>query len=233
MRKLLMAITAVWTGFAGLSHAEPSPVVVELFTSQGCSSCPPADALLARLGEREDVIPLALHVDYWDYIGWKDKFAKREFTRRQKGYARAGGWRSIYTPQVVVNGGAAGVGSDTMAVLDMIRQAERAPQRVQLSASREGNTLRFNLSPVAAEGVGPADVWLVRYLEQEQVAIRRGENAGRTITYSHIARSWDRFREWDGQSALAGTVTLDGPEPAVVLVQSESFGPILAAARVR
>lgn len=138
MRSLASLIAALVLALPVHSQTAREPVVVELYTSQGCSSCPPADALLHELAARDDVLPLALHVDYWDYIGWKDKFARREHTRRQKGYARAGGRRMIYTPQMIIMGQEDVVGADAMQVESAIQKHQKQPRPVSLKLRRDG-----------------------------------------------------------------------------------------------
>jgi hypothetical protein len=205
------------------------PVVVELYTSQGCSSCPPADALLKELAEREDVLPLALHVDYWDYIGWADTFANAKYTQRQKAYARAAGHRTIYTPQMVVEGEDHVVGYRPMEVADLIERHHSAIDGARVQLTRLGDTLEIRLVPVGAELPGPAVVQLVRFEASQTVSIARGENAGRTITYANVVKDWQRIGDWDGK----GPVLLSVPEPGsgsvAVIVQAPGNGPILGA----
>ena len=231
MRQLLGWIATFWIALAGAAAAQDHPVVVELFTSQGCSSCPPADRLFGKLAAREDVIALALHVDYWDYIGWKDVFASPGFTKRQKAYAAAAGHRSIYTPQMVVQGAEDVVGNRKMDVADLIRkhQGKRLPVVVDLV--RQGDELA--ISARADGAAGPADVYLVRYEPEKSVEIMRGENAGRTLTYHNIVTEWRVLGRWDGQGTYQLRVPVEGARPVVVLVQRAGYGPILAAARLR
>lgn len=209
--------------------AQDNPVVVELFTSQGCSSCPPADALLQDLAQRDGVIALALHVDYWDYIGWEDSFASPAFTERQHLYARAAGERMVYTPQFIIGGVDRSVGADTMALMDLIAgHADRpAPVMLEVRASESGFSLE-------AESVEPGAmvVQLVRYDPEETVEILSGENRGRTLTYSNVVRDWDVIARWDGLAPLRLSAEFDGGLPAVVIVQEDGHGAILAAARV-
>lgn len=231
MRRILTGL-AVMVATLGASAQAEEPVVVELFTSQGCSSCPPADALLARLTERDDIIPLALHVDYWDYIGWKDKFADPAFTKRQKGYARAQGARTIYTPQMVVAGHSAVVGHKPMELAEQIMEAMDAPRRVVLDVSRQGDEIEVRvtaLRPIEGE----VFLHLVRYEPSETVSIRRGENAGHTFTYHNIVTEWETMATWNGRDSLAIRHEAPGDKPGVVLVQEAGYGPILAAARAR
>lgn len=230
MRCILIAL-AMTAGIGTLARAE-EPVVVELFTSQGCSSCPPADALLAKLTERRDIIPLALHVDYWDYIGWADAFAKPAFTKRQKGYARAHGARTIYTPQMVVAGASAVVGHRPMELAEQIMAAHDAPQRVRLDVERHGDEIEVRVAPLIEI---PDDLLLqlVRYDPRETVSIDRGENAGHTFTYHNVVTDWQTMATWNGRDPLAIRHPAPGDEPAVVLVQEAGYGPIVAAARAR
>ncbi len=212
--------------------AQPSPVVVELFTSQGCSSCPPADEYMARLADRDDVIALALHVDYWDYLGWTDSFAQAAFTERQKKYARANSDRAIYTPQMIVDGTERVQGVRPMTMAEMVRAHRDRPRNVQIALDRsEGRlTIRLNAEPPLDHD---AVVQLVRYLPRAQVTIERGENAGRTVTYHNIVTLWDTLARWDGKGPLTMTAELPGAEPVVVIVQSDAHGPVLAAERLR
>ena len=231
MRSLLILAAAVWTATVGALAAGERAVVVELFTSQGCSSCPPADALLAQLAGRDDVIPLGLHVDYWDYIGWKDRFAQPSNTARQKGYARTGNWR-IYTPQMVIGGEHAVVGSRAMKVADLIRKEAQKPAKVDLHIERNGDSLRVEARPLHGGGV-PCQIHIVRYKPSETVPINAGENAGRQVTYSHIVRGWDKAGTWDGRSVLVAEFPVTGTDPIVVILQEDRYGPIVAAARLR
>lgn len=219
-----MIATAAW--------AQDRPVVVELFTSQGCSACPPADAFLAGLADTDGVIPLALHVDYWDYIGWTDRFADPVHTTRQRGYARSGGWRQVYTPQVVVNGTSVAVGSRADAVRAAMADEAGKPARVVLRLSRDADKLKITTRPTAGP-VGPMDIHVVRYDAAVPVSITRGENAGRDIVYTHVVREWDVAGRWDGSGTHSTVVPLSGAQSVAVLVQAPDYGPILAAARLR
>lgn len=217
----------------GMAAAEEpgSPVVVELFTSQGCSSCPPADALMHDLAGRDDVIGLALHVDYWDYIGWKDEFAVPGHTLRQKAYAREGGRRMIYTPQMIVNGRDDLVGAKAMKLADLIAAHRELAPRVDLVLDRDGDGLRLTLEPAGAELDGPFDVFVVQYAPLLHSRITRGENAGRDLDYANVVRSWQSLGQWNGRGAATLQAELAGDLPAVVLVQRAGTGPIVAAAR--
>jgi len=222
----------LWIGMSSAAYAQSRPVVVELFTSQGCSSCPPADALLHRLADRDDVLPLALHVDYWDYIGWKDQFAKPEHTLRQKGYAHAGGRSMIYTPQMVIMGQDDVVGADAMKLADVIAKHQRSAPQVQVEAMREGEVLTLRLQALVELPPERLVVQLVRFAPVKPIVITRGELAGSQFEYANVVEDWLHVDTWDGQSDLTLTVPMVGTEPAVVLVQQDLFGAILAAVRV-
>ena len=232
MKPAVAWIMALWAALAAPAQADTAPVVVELYTSQGCSSCPPADALLAELGERDGVIALALHVDYWDYIGWKDSFARPEFTQRQKAYAHAMGKRMVYTPQMVVGGTADVVGNRPDEVLAEIKRQGRQAAAVDMALARQGDMIDIRLAP-NGRAAAPSEVFVVRYIPHARVDIERGENAGRSIAYTNIVTTWIHAGSWDGAAPLMLSVRAPGQQPTVVLVQSASSGPILAAARVR
>jgi|GEM_PF-90007 len=216
-----------------------SGVLLELYTSQGCAACPPADVLLSALSERKDVFPLALHVDYWDYLGWKDPFAMPEFTARQKNYARARGSRTIYTPQMIVAGVDELTGPSAEQVETMISSAKAQLGQVQLRLGKSEAGFRVELSAQPALSQG-AVVQIVRYIPEAQVEILRGENAGKVMDYANIVTAWHAVAEWDGVKPMAMNVALDGPEPAILIVQEAISGrkkalpgPIKAAIRLQ
>lgn len=211
------------------SAAVPTPVVVELYTSQGCIACPPADALLSELAGMEGVVALALHVDYWDYMGWRDDFGRPEHTARQKAYAKAAGSRTLYTPQMVVQGEDRLKGHDAEAIRADIARRQAEAARATLTAERTDATLTLRLAPVAAP-VGPADVAVVSYLPSRTVDIERGDNAGRRIAYTNIVTAWRTVGRWDGSGSYEMTVPDAPPGPLAVIVQQAKLGPILAAA---
>lgn len=184
-----------------------SPVLVELFTSQGCVNCPPADAILADLAGRQDVLALSWHVDYWDYLGWRDEFARPEFTARQRDYALSFSQRSLYTPQMVV-GGRHVVQQIRPAELGALISAARAePARVTISDRVDGPRHQIEIAP---RGELPADnvVQLIRYLPQRRVEVRGGENSGRHLHFTNIVTSAETLARWDGRGPIRLTVTL-------------------------
>ncbi len=230
MRKVAAALLLMLQ-IGSAAEAQQGPVVVELFTSQGCSSCPPADAMMADLANRDDVIALALHVDYWDYIGWKDHFASPAFTERQRQYARAAGANTIYTPQMVIGGRDHVVGAKPMELSQAIRALAAEPSGITVDLHLSGETLRVEARAARAPG-GPIVVQLVRYTPEETVSIRRGENAGRTMTYVNIVRSWQVLGRWDGGTSWIAEAQVRGDDPVVVILQEPGPGAILAAAEI-
>jgi hypothetical protein len=228
------AALALLLGATVPSRAEDSgraPVVVELYTSQGCSSCPPAEEIFAGLATRADVIALALHVDYWDYIGWKDSFAQPAFTERQRAYARVAGARTIYTPQMIVGGMEHLAGVRPAELAAMVARHGAMPPKAEIHALREGGVVRITAEPVARLPQG-AVIQLVRYTPEATVEIRGGENAGRQITYYNIVTDWRRVGTWDGADPLSMTVDVAPGDSGVVILQEPGPGPILAAARL-
>lgn len=227
---LTAALLSVTAGFAAPASADQRPVVVELYTSQGCSSCPPADSIFGQLEGRDDVIAIAMHVDYWDYIGWKDEFGHPDHAVRQRAYAQNAGRRSIYTPEMVVNGVLDIVGAKPMVLADAIAQYRDVAPKMTLEGARQGETLRVQGSKMSG-GAKAMDVYVLRIMPKQSTKITRGENRGKTFEYSNIAHDWQMVGTWNGTSPLDMTVTVTGTDPVVVLVQEANVGPIVAAAR--
>ena len=229
--RLAGPLTAIALALPGAAVAQDSLVVVELYTSQGCSSCPPADALLEEMAKNVEILPLAFHVDYWDYLGWQDAFASPAHTLRQKAYAHAAGERMIYTPQAIVDGTARMVGSDSQALMSAVMQAMNKDRRAKVSVSRSGATL--TVTGTASESLPtPVQVLLVRYTPEASVEILHGENAGQTIRYVNTVTSVTQIGEWTGAQALSLTAPISGAEAAAILVQAPDMGAVLAAALV-
>jgi hypothetical protein len=164
--------------------AAAAPVLLELFTSQGCSSCPPADKLLGEFAIRKDLIVLSLNVDYWDYLGWRDTLASKDFTKRQMDYAHARGDGEVYTPQLVINGASHAVGSRRSDVEAAINAAQPADVRLALDATRDEITIDIAESETPFNGT----LWLLSVSKEVSVEIERGENTGKTITYHNVVR---------------------------------------------
>ena len=224
---------AATLGLAGLA-ATPAlaadaghPLVIELFQSQGCSSCPPANANLIRFAERKDVLALTFAVTYWDYLGWKDTFATPEFTARQWAYAKAMGQSEVYTPQIVVNGRTAGVGVEDGEMADLARRFDRGAGGPALALEAGAATIGAGAAPPQG-----ADVWLVDYQPGvAEVAVRRGENAGRTLAHENVVRRLVLIGHWSGQAERLPVPPAQAGLAQAVLVQAPDVGPILAAAR--
>jgi len=237
-RAFLYATSFLVAIAASAAFAEDSlpPVVVELFTSQGCSSCPPADAYLGDLAKRPEVLALSFHVDYWNYIGWTDPFAARFATERQRAYADSLDLRYAYTPQMVVNGAAEGAGSDRAKIERLISSAAaRHAERPSITLARNGDG-QITVHVDAAQSVEPGDsaVWLVSFDRRHSTEVVRGENGGRTLIDYNAVRSLERIGTWTGE-ALDLPVAADsasGDGGIAVLLQQGGSGRILTAARI-
>jgi hypothetical protein len=238
-----------WSGALGIcaiiaiigpAQAEPR-AVVELFTSQGCSSCPPADKIIGEFAKDPSVIALSMPIDYWDYLGWKDTLADARFSARQKAYSHMRGDRDVYTPQAVVNGSAHVIGSDRAGIesaIDDTRKKAEAVMSVPVTMTLAGK--QINVSVAASSG-GPAamhgEVWICAISKAIPISIGRGENRGRELTYYNVVRNLLKVGDWNGSSG-SWTVPLEnlsreGVDAAVVYVQDGSRdkpGPMLGAA---
>jgi hypothetical protein len=185
---------------AGAANAEGVRNVLELFTSQGCSSCPPADRILGQLAQDPDTLAMSFPVDYWDYIGWKDTLATPIYTARQKAYALTSGKGQVYTPQMIVNGLVDAVGSD----LGAIKEAERATARkggvlsVPLSVVEQGGKIAISIGAAEAGSPQSGSVYLLALASSRTVVVQRGENAGSTLTYANVVRAMTKIGDWNG-----------------------------------
>jgi hypothetical protein len=208
--------------------------VLELFTSQGCASCPPADRLLGEIARARNVVALSFSVDYWDYIGWKDTLAAPFSLARQKAYGAMRGDDQIYSPQIIVNGLTDAVGSNRPAIEEAIRSTKGVADSMSVSVrlSEVGDRLHIEVAP---GGGGPAGIYMLRVLRSKPVHIGRGENAGRTVTYTNVVRAIKKIGDWTGSKTV-----LDIPNMAVeeegyiVLLQRGAIdkpGAILGAAK--
>jgi hypothetical protein len=222
---LALAFPVLAPGNAAAETMQTTPrAVVELFTSQGCSSCPPADALLTSLAGNDNVVALAYHVDYWDYAGWKDTFAQADYSDRQRAYAKSWGSSRIYTPQMVVNGAKAVVGSRRHEVQSTVRAAS-LPVEVNLSVA--GNMLKID---IPAQGrLSDAVVWLVTYLERADVKIESGDNAGKSMVYTQVVTDRQALGMWESAEGaelkLPLSDKLSQPNTGIaIIVQQERGG---------
>ncbi len=221
-----------------IAHAGEPRAFLELFTSQGCSSCPPADKLLGELTGDPSVVAVSVPIDYWDYLGWKDTLANPGHSARQRAYARARGDRQVYTPQLVVNGAMHVLGSDRAAIERAITQTDRnaAVMSVPVLTSVSGGNLNVKVG-VAEKVRAGGEVWLCPLARSVPVEIGRGENRGRTITYHNVVRRWVKLGDWTGTDSMwsvpVANIKADDIDAAAVVVQEgthEKPGIILGAA---
>jgi hypothetical protein len=232
---VLSAATVGWPAAGGEPRA-----VIELFTSQGCSSCPAADKLLGELSNDSSLITMSLPVDYWDYLGWKDTLALHGHSVRERAYANARGDREVYTPQVVVNGVMPVVGSDKVAIEKAIAQTHEKASPLVLPVTLNVADGKITATvPAATDGHREAEVWLCPITHKVSVAIERGENSGHTLTYYNVVRDWVKLGDWDGTakkfSIPVSEVSTDGVNSLAVLVQSgvaAKPGVMLGAAKI-
>jgi len=237
-----------WSGALGIcaivavirpAHADPR-AVVELFTSQGCSSCPPADKIIGELAKDPSIIALSMPIDYWDYLGWKDTLADSRFSARQKAYSRMRGDREVYTPQAVVNGSVHVIGSDRPGIENAIgtTRKEDGVMSIPMTMTQSGKQLTVS---VAAASMAPAamhgEVWICSISKAVPISIARGENRGQEITYHNVVRNLVKVGDWNGNpgswSVPLDSLAHDGVDGAVAYIQDgnrDKPGPMLGAA---
>ena len=210
------------------AHADPR-AVVELFTSQGCSSCPPADKIIGELAKDPNVIALSMPIEYWDYLGWKDTLADSRFSARQKAYSQMRGDRDVYTPQVIVNGSANVIGSDRAAIDSAILATQKTSGVMSVPVTMTMSGKQINVSVAASKAAAPAhgEVWICSVSKAVPISIGRGENRGREVTYYNVVRNILKVGDWNGSSG-SWTVPLenisrDGVDAAVVYIQDLSL----------
>ena len=235
-----------WSGALGLfaiiaiirpAHADPR-AVVELFTSQGCSSCPPADKIIGELANDPSIIALSLPIDYWDYLGWKDTLADSRFSARQKAYSRMRGDRDVYTPQAIVNGSAQVIGSDRSSIEQAIHDTGRnGVMSVPVSLTLAGKEINVSVAASKLPSVTHGEVWICSISKAVPISIGRGENSGQQITYHNVVRNILKVGDWNGTPASWSVpienLMREGVDGAVVYVQegrSDRPGPMLGAA---
>lgn len=224
MIRLLCALALAWSSGAG---AAMRPTVVELYTSEGCSSCPPADQLLGTLAQRPDVLALAFHVRYWDSLGWPDRFSLSYADQRQSRYARLLDLASVFTPQIVVDGQRSFVGSDQRSILPAIGAPHDG---VVIEVEVKPDQLRIAVA--AGASPTPADVLLLALLPEAQTAIGRGENAGRTLREVNVVRASIALGRWNGSAqsyTLPRSAVPGDASEAAILVQQDGQRTILGA----
>ena len=237
MRAVPFGLLAAAMAATGLpAAAEPGPrAVVELFTSQGCSSCPPADELFTELAREPDLITLTLPVDYWDRLGWKDTLARHAFTERQEAYADVRGDDDLFTPQAIINGRESAEGAERDQI-ERAADATAAGLKVPLSVARKGDNVVLSVGAAASAPKSPAVVLLLPYYAAREVAIGRGENARRKVTYTNVVRDIRIVGDWTGApvTQTVPAAELKDYDGVVVLLQQGSPqkpGAILGAAR--
>jgi hypothetical protein len=213
--------------------AAKRPIIVELFTSQGCSSCPPADAYFKALKDGPDVIALSYHVDYWDYLGWRDTLGSPEFSQRQYDYAKSRGDRNVYTPQTIINGGKHFVGSQRSRVSGGIEAARSEDATDWVDLQMTDNKTDVSISIPAGKPVTEATLWLAAFAPSISTEIKKGENAGRTVDYTQVVRKMVPAGMWHGEAAKIvlpkGSVVPEGCKGWVALLQEGKVGRVIGA----
>lgn len=236
----LRALSCAWMGVAGLApsavRAEPVSAVVEMFTSQGCTACPAAEPVMRDLAHKPGIVALTLPVTYWDYLGWHDTLGLRAHNERQRAYARARGARQVMTPQAIVDGTAAAIGSNRPAVERLLREAgQTTPLPVPVRAEVEGSRIVIEVGasepavPLPAKAGkldGKDEVWLVPLLKRRETEVEGGENDGRVATYVNVVRGLERLGTWTGQAAR-----FEVPLSAAAVAQADSWVVLVQHAR--
>ena len=236
-----------WSGALGIcaiiavirpAHADPR-AVVELFTSQGCSSCPPADKIIGELAKDPSIIAMSMQIDYWDYLGWKDTLADARFSARQKAYSRMRGDRDVYTPQAIINGSVHVIGSDRTGIENAIGATSGANgvMSIPVTMTQSGKQLTVSVAASKAPSDKHGEVWICSISKAVPISIGRGENRGKEITYHNVVRNLVKLGDWNGNpgswSVPLDTVEHSGIDAAVAIVQDGSRdkpGPMLGAA---
>jgi hypothetical protein len=229
-----LAASLLATAATDAGETAKTPVVVELFTSQGCDTCPPADAVLAQLADRKDVIALSLPVTYWDMLGWKDTLASDANTRRQKAYAEAMWHGGVYTPQMILDGTNELVGNKMQPVDAAIGTLQATPLSVRVSLQTTPTELHINVG--AAPSTGDATIWVFDILSKATVKIGAGENSGHTLTYRNVVRYVKSIGVWKGQPIALSLPRNDPSMPqhdaVAVIVQQGGYGKVVGAAMI-
>jgi len=233
---LSLAVIASAMAAAATVSAEPRGVI-ELFTSQGCSSCPAADQLAGELARDPSLVVMSLAVDYWDYLGWKDTLALSGHTNRQRAYSKVRGDREVYTPQVVVNGVTHVIGSDKQAIENAVAQTRKQAGMLSLPVVLAVTGDQVSVSVPAAANTAKGEIWLCPITRNVPVEIGRGENSGHTITYHNVVRRWVKLGDWNGAArnfkVPVSDVTAAGGDAVAVVVQAgpkEAPGNMIGAA---
>ena len=224
---VLVALVAGMSGArAQDSRPESRPArllsVLELYTSQGCSSCPAADALFVDMARDPSLLVLTLPVDYWDYLGWKDTLAHSAFSQRQRSYAKARGDGQIYTPQAIIDGAAHTVGSDRQAMNQIVKAHQSSPLPLDVGISEHGSLIRITVSGTLAGTARAGSIWILPVARRRSVSIQRGENRGREVSYANVVRGLMRVGEWRGEA-----MTLEVPASLVKQADADTFAVLI------
>lgn len=212
----------------------PAPIVVEFFTSEGCTTCLPAADYLRELSQRQNILPLSFHVDYWDYTGWRDRFAAPAFAERQRAYAAARGKAVMYTPQMVIAGAIESLATDRQVVEKALKKAERRHAMYALSIGKDvSGGIHLSLPPASLSV--PASLWLVTYTHEESTDIKAGENRGKRMVSANVVRSLRKIGTWNGtaedrQISLSAEEIALKPDACAIIANEAEFGPVVAAA---
>ena len=203
--------------------AGQGPVLIELFTSQSCSSCPPADEYITELAKRDDVIPLSFHVDYWNYLSWVDKFSSSANTQRQRNYAQALKLRSLYTPQAVINGRFQTTGSKRKQIEELIKLAKQKQNPIEITSKDLGKEIEISIGTKA--NTGKLDILLISYDSQQTTKVTAGENRGRTLTSTNIVKEVAKLGTWDGKKKI---IKITKAANQVLILQEQNQGEVIA-----
>ncbi len=230
---VLVTMVAIGGSASAQSPARPAPLmVIELFTSQGCSSCPAADAVFKSYAARRDLVALSMSVDYWDYLGWKDTLASPKFSKRQRAYAQSRGDGQVYTPQAVIDGRDHVVGSSKGDIEAALKAHAAKPSALVLAAGLEKGTITINIGQ-AVDVVSEMTVWLAVVQNEANIDVKAGENRGRKLTYFNVVRDMVPAGMWSGAATTirqsASALSSGSNQRFAVLVQRGTGGPIVAA----
>ena len=233
MRNLLASLIIAVFGTIVYAGDDGSLVVVELYTSEGCSSCPPADKILTEIAQREGVLALALHVDYWDYLGWKDKFSMAKFTDRQEYYNMALGSRyRLVTPQMIFHGQSYVAGAKAGKIEQHLEKLKEQSDKVVLDVQKQDSAYQIKINP-RGMAVPSADVFIVHYTPNYVSKVKAGENRGLTLNHTNIVTAWENVGVWSGQRGWHVEQPIVEGMQAAVIVQTTGNGPILAARKLQ
>jgi hypothetical protein len=233
-RRGLLAFSAAGMLATPARAKQAQPVILELFTSQGCSSCPAADALFQKLARKRELVALSYHIDYWDYLGWRDTLGSADFSQRQYDYAKSRGDMDVYTPQMVIDGGAHCVGSHQGKVAGAIEDSRRNGPSAWVDLAMSDTKADITIDAGAGDAPGEATLWLMAVMESATIAIKKGENAGTSVVYKNVVRKMTPAGLWKGDAAHVvlpkASVVPETCTGWVALLQKGKVGPVIGAA---